>query len=69
MSKPRKRPSSKSDDAELGTPTYTDGQLERMNSDFAAAMRAAMAAGSENAVEGVVSEPGTRRPLIVRGEI
>jgi hypothetical protein len=53
---------SKSGAAELGEPFYTRQQLGHFHDGFVDRLRAAIAAGSESAVEGVNRWPGTRRP-------
>jgi hypothetical protein len=48
--------------AELGEPTYSRQQLGRFNQRYVERLRAAIANGSESAVEGVDRRPGTRNP-------
>jgi hypothetical protein len=57
-----KRCISASGPAELGEPAYTRQQLGTFHEKFVANMRAAIAGGTESAVERTVKSPGTQNP-------
>jgi hypothetical protein len=53
---------SKTGPAELGEPFYSRQELGAFHEKFVGRMRAAISAGTENAVERTVKSPGTQNP-------
>jgi hypothetical protein len=58
----KKRSISKHGEAELGEPHFSRQQLGTFHEKFVERMRAAVSAGTENAVERTVKSPGTQNP-------